>query len=459
MSQTCYQIAGNLDYKCTPTGTAVTQAIHNEMRKKNAKNDIFSDRIRIEKAAGSRLYSASGDDYIDLSSQSAYQLIGHNIKDLQTVLADTLSNCQELGNLPYPHPKVTELCEKLSKQLPDHNQWHIQFTQSDAEAIDYSIKKAYDYWHAKNDTQRRTFLTFAHANHGTSTSCINLNASFNNHNPYQDFMVPVEHIPYPDTWHLDQKIEFKEELALKRLDEYLRENHAKCAGFIMEPLLQTHDGMQACRPTFLNQVITILRDYKLLVIADERYLSPMRSGHFLASQHLSITPDILVIGNNLTNNIIPLGTVIIDQKIIDQLGPQPNHMARINHLACVAANRTVNILENRLNEAHISKLQDVHARRLRRLNKQPIVKNIRHLGSIGAFDIICEDRSKQAQLIDWFYQNSTQSKLLIQHHVKSICISPPLCLTIQDLEHAYDIIESILQNMPLQFIVSSIEND
>ena len=437
----------------------MSQAIQNEMRKKDAKNDIFNDQIRIDKAAGSRLYSADGDDYIDLSSQSAYQLIGHNIKDLQTILADTITNCQELGNLPYQHPKVVELCEKLTAQLPSQNQWHIQFTQSDAEAIDYSIKKVYDYWHAKNDTQRRIFLTFAHANHGTSTSCINLNASFNNHNPYQDFLVPVEHIPYPDTWHLDQKIELKENLALKRLTEFLQENHTKCAGFIMEPLLQTHDGMQACRPSFMNQVINILKDYRILVIADERYLAPMRSGRFLASQHLSITPDILVIGNNLTNNIIPLGTVIIDQKIIDQLEPQAHEIAAVNYLACITANRTIDILENRLNESHIRKLQDIHARRLRRLNKQPIVKNIRYLGSIGAFDIICEDRSKQAQLIDWFYENSTESKLLIQHHVKSICISPPLCLTIEDLEQAYDIIESILQNMPLQFIVSSIEND
>ena len=437
----------------------MSQAIQNEMRKKDAKNDIFNDQIRIDKAAGSRLYSADGDDYIDLSSQSAYQLIGHNIKDLQTILADAISNCQELGNLPYQHPRVVELCEKLTAQLPSQNQWHIQFTQSDAEAIDFSIRKAYDYWHAKNDTQRRIFLTFAHANHGTSTSCINLNASFNNHNPYQDFMVPVEHIPYPDTWHLDQKIELKEELALKRLTEFLQENHTKCAGFIMEPLLQTHDGMQACRPSFMNQVISILKDYRILVIADERYLAPMRSGRFLASQHLSITPDILVIGNNLTNNIIPLGTVIIDQKIIDQLEPQTLEIAAVNYLACITANRTIDILENRLNESHIRKLQDIHARRLRRLNKQPIVKNIRYLGSIGAFDIICEDRSKQVQLIDWFYENSTESKLLIQHHVKSICISPPLCLTIEDLEQAYDIIESILQNMPLQFIVSSIEND
>ncbi|MAV28432.1 MAG: hypothetical protein CMF43_01340 [Legionellales bacterium] len=437
----------------------MSQAIQNEMRKKDAKNDIFNDQIRIDKAAGSRLYSADGDDYIDLSSQSAYQLIGHNIKDLQTILADAISHCQELGNLPYQHPRVVELCKKLTAQLPSQNQWHIQFTQSDAEAIDFSIRKAYDYWHAKNDTQRRIFLTFAHANHGTSTSCINLNASFNNHNPYQDFIVPVEHIPYPDTWHLDQKIELKEDLALKRLTEFLHENHTKCAGFIMEPLLQTHDGMQACRPSFMNQVISILKDYRILVIADERYLAPMRSGRFLASQHLSITPDILVIGNNLTNNIIPLGTVIIDQKIIDQLEPQTHEIAAVNYLACITANRTIDILENRLNESHIRKLQDIHARRLRRLNKQPIVKNIRYLGSIGAFDIICEDRSKQAQLIDWFYENSTESKLLIQHHVKSICISPPLCLTIEDLEQAYDIIESILQNMPLQFIVSSIEND
>ena len=433
--------------------------IHSNPTTKDAKNDVFNNEASIEKAAGSRLYTNDGDDYIDLSSQSAYQLIGHNIKEVQDAIIEATKNGEQLSNLQYSNQKVIELSNKLLEKLADQTQWHIFFTQSDAEAIDLAIRQIYDFWHAKHENQRRIFLTFAYANHSTATSCINLNASFKNHNPYEDFLIPVEHLPYPDTWHLDQNIERKEEIALKRLDEYLEKNHLRCAGLIAEPLLQTHDGMQACRPNFLNQAFRLVKSYRLPIIADERYLSPMRSGRFLACQYLNTAPDIIVMGNNLTNNTIPLGTIITDTRIMDQLNLKQGHKDRINHLACIAASKTIDILSNRLNNDYITRLQDVHAKRLRQLHKQPIVKNIRYLGSIGAFDIICEDRSKQAQLIDWFYKSSTDKKLLIQRHEKNVCISPPLCLTIDDLEQSYDIIEDIMQNMPLQYITNCVDND
>ena len=173
-------------------------------------------------------------------------------------------------------------------------------------------------------------------------------------------------------------------------------NHLRCAGLIREPLLQTHDGMQACRPNFLNQAFRLVKNYRLPIIADERYLSPMRSGRFLACQYLNTAPDIIVMGNNLTNNTIPLGTIITDSRIMDQLNLKQGHSGRINHLACIAASKTIDILSNRLNNDYITQLQDVHAKRLRQLHKQPIVKNIRYLGSIGWSDIICEDRVKTA---------------------------------------------------------------
>ena len=102
-------------------------------------------------------------------------------------------------------------------------------------------------------------LTFAHAHHGNILSSINFNASFDNHNHFQNFLIPTEYIPYPSTWHLDNKVDLKEKLALDRLAEILKENHTRCAALIMEPLLQTKNGMQACRPSFINKVMETLK--------------------------------------------------------------------------------------------------------------------------------------------------------------------------------------------------------
>ncbi len=423
----------------------------------NAKNTDFCN-TSIQKSAGSRLYDDKGHAYIDLSSQTPYNLLGHNISEIQEGIKTHLSKSQETSSLPYENQMTQNLCERIQQELPTKEQWNIEFLESDTNAIDKALLTAFQYWHSKRETDREMILTFAHAHHGSILSSMNFNASFDNHNHFQNFLIPTEYIPYPSTWHLDNKVDLKEKLALDRLEEILKENHTKCAALIMEPLLQSKNGMQACRPSFINKVIETVKKYNLLTISDERYLSPARSGRFFASQFLNTTPDMIIIGNGLTNNVVPMGTLITTDKIQAQLlkSEIPNTSKNINRIACIAASKTIDILQKKLNIPHVNKLQETHMKRLNRLHKQPIVEHIRYLGSIGAFDIICEDRSKQKPLIEWIYSNCTKRNLLIQKHDKSICLSPPLCLSIKDLNQCYDLIEDIMQNIPLKYITSCI---
>lgn len=426
----------------------------------SAKNEVFStDPVQIVKAAGSRLYCSEGQVYIDLSSQNPYNLMGHNIKEIQTCLQESLANNQLTTYLSPETAQTQKLCHKIHQQLPPTQNWSIEFFNADHHAVEQALKTAYSYWHAQNQTKRTHILTFAHSHHGESLSCTNLNASFENHNHFEEFLIPTEHIPYPNTWHLDKKVHIKEELALTRLEEFLIENHHKCAAILIEPLLQTHNGMQACRPDFLNKVITLVKKYDIIIITDERYLSPMRSGRFFASQYLKHYPDIMILGNCLTNNICPLGTLIITDKIKAKIQNSKQYKGNnvINRIACVAATTTLEILEKSSEEKHIQKIQTVHANRLLQLNKQPIIKNIRYLGAIGAFEIICEDRSQQSKLIDWFYKNCIKNKILLNQYTKNICLSPPLCLSIKDLNKVYDTIESIIKTIPLKYITSCLD--
>lgn len=423
----------------------------------SAKNELFTTPpMQVVKAAGSRLYSSDGQVYIDLSSQNSYNLMGHNIKEIQTCLQESLINNQLTTYLPLEHRQTQTLCQKIQKQLPVSQDWSIEFFNADHHAVEQALKTAYSFWHAQNQTKRTHILTFAHSHHGEALSCTNFNASFENHNHFEDFLIPTEHIPYPNTWHLDNKVQRKEDLALTRLEEFLIENHHTCAAILIEPLLQTHNGMQACRPAFLNKVADLAKKYQIIIISDERYLSPMRSGRFFVSQYLDHYPDIMILGNSLTNNICPLGTLIIKDKIKAKIqsSKQYTHGDKINQIACVTATTTLEILEKSSEENHIQKIQTVHANRLLQLNKQPIVKNIRYLGAIGAFEIICEDRSQQTKLIDWFYKNCIKNKILLNQHTKNICISPPLCLSAKDLNKVYDTIENIIKTIPLKYITN-----
>lgn len=419
----------------------------------DAQNIAFSG-LKAHKASESYLIDHANNVFLDLASQSPYNLLGHNLHEVQTHILRQLRESHEPIHLPHDHKTTLNLCQTIQKHLPKEESWSTELLESDTLAIDKALYNAFQYWHSQNETQRKTILTFAHADHGNLLSSINLNASFNHNNHFQDFSIPSEHMPYPNTWFLDDHVDRKEAFALERLQEYLTENHEKCAAFMIEPLLQSKNGMQACRPAFLDKAMTLAKQFNILIISDERYLSPMRSGKFFANQHLSSTPDIIIIGSTFCNHTLPFGAVITTDRI--QKHCTDNMPRNVNRIVCSAIEATLSLLNTRPYLKHIQALQQTHMQRLSQLHKKPIVEHIRYLGSIGAFDIICENRSKQADLIAWFYEQCQKKNILLQNQEKSICLTPPLCLSIDDLHQCYDHIEDIMKNMPLQYITHAI---
>ena len=424
-----------------------------------AKNIRFTNSISIEKSSGSRIYCTGGQAYIDFCSQHKSNLLGHNIKILRECIIDFNIANQYNTHLAIQHQAVTPLSQHLVIHLPNPDTWDVEYFDADNCALDRALQSALTYWQCQKQHKRTTIITFAHCHHGNTLNCKNFNASFVNHNPFQDFLLPTEHLPYPNTWYQDANTEHKETLALQRLENFLAEKNHTYAAILLEPLLQTHNGMIACRPSFLNKVIQAVRKYDILVISDERYLSPLRSGEFYASNHLAYHPDIIVLGQTLTNGICPIGITLTQKSIFDKIDRINffNSGQHINHFAGTIALQTLRILEQYQETQHVNALQKVHEKRVHHLDKQPIIKNIRYLGAICAFDIICDDQSQRHKLLDWFYKKCRNSGIILPTQQQSICLSPPLCLSTKDLNYTYDCFEEAIRTIPLKYITNYLD--
>lgn len=417
----------------------------------SAINTVFSERDQLLKAAEAKLFKADGSTLLDLTAPHQGQLLGHNIDSIHEKLTEQLATSTFQAQLSQHHPLVKNLREILVQQLPSPDTWQLAFANSEEMALENALEKVFNYWHKKNQSQRRIVLTFAHSAHGEHLCCKNFNASYLTHNPFQDFLVPTEHLPYPSTWQEDDQIEKKEKLALARLKEFLCEQSMGCAALLIEPLLQVKSGMLACRPIFLDHVCHIMKQHQIPIIFDERNLSPMRSGRFFVSDYLKHVPDIILLGHCLTNNIFPLGTILTQKEFACSQPP-----LKVYHLACVAAVHTLKTLVPEQYTQHTQALQATHALRLNQLNRQPIIKNIRFLGALGAFEVICEDISQQDKLLQWFHQACFEKNLMIQPHGKQMTILPPLCMTVAELNQVYDIIECVMNTLPLKYITSDL---
>lgn len=442
----------------------VVSTNHDLTQKSGANNKNFPCLPSFTQASGSRIYSSSGKVFLDLGFNGTNNLLGHNISSIHQNILATSNNMPPLNGLIPTNTIVESTLNKLTSIVSTY--WHPSFLCSDESiAMDTAMKLAIFYWKEQNYSKKTQFLTLANCHHGYSMGVSSINASNRAYETFAPLISNNEIIPYPETWANDTNIEKKEQITLERLQHYLEEHHENCCGLLIEPLIQSYSGMRICRPSFLNTVCKVIQSYNLLIIADERFTSLYRCGESLAANYLHTKPNITVLGNTLTNNTLPCGAVLIDNRIQQQLSEHlQNPKFKIDHgyqthlPTLQAMSATLDVISQHQVQDHVKKICKVHESNLHWLQRKPIIKNIRFIGITAAFDIVCERHNQQEALQYWFAQACIDQQLLLPSNKSSIYLLAPYCISEQDIKETYKKIDTILENVPLHYIAHCSNN-
>jgi ornithine--oxo-acid transaminase len=115
-------------------------------------------------------------------------------------------------------------------------------------------------------------------------------------------MLPeTEAIPFNDLEALEKK------LASKRF-----------AAFIVEPV-QAEAGIRLPLPGYLKEAERLCRRHGTLFVLDEVQTGMYRTGEFLAAHHYGVEPDMVVLAKALSGGLVPVGAVLMSQKICDSV--------------------------------------------------------------------------------------------------------------------------------------------
>ena len=438
-----------------------TLSFPENIAQKSCANDrVFLQKMQLKKAAGSRVYCDQGQAYIDLSFCSTSNILGHNIQTLQDAISGAYgSSPQCSGHIPQT-PTYQKLIDKLNHVLPDgHTPGFI--TTHESLAMDMALKLAYLYWESHNEKQRSTHISLAHSYHGPSFGCLGLNASLPSFDAFRPTAPNCEHIPFPHTWLNDAQVDHKEQIAYERLADYLDKNASYVSALVIEPMLQSMGGMHLCRPSFLSKVIELVHSYGILIICDERFTALLRCGSLFGSNLLSISPDMMVLGSSLTNGCFSFGATSISKRLASSLDEHLNdpsfldlHGHNAHHASACAVIATLDHINTATMSEHVRQLYFVHEKRLRQLQQKLIIEKARFIGTVAAFDFVCERHNQHNQLTSWFQDACAQERILVQCRGQTVYIIPPLCLSVADLEKIYDVIDQIIASIPLQFITA-----
>ncbi len=282
---------------------------------------------------------------------------------------------------------------RLAKTLVDITSpslQHVFFSDSGSVSVEVAMKMALQYWQAKKQSNKNTFLTVKRGYHGDTFATMSVCDPVNGmHHLFTGSLKPQLFAQAPhsiDTAESDNS-------DIDDLRNQLEQHHHNIAAIILEPIVQGAGGMRFYRPDYLKQVRTLCDKFNVLLILDEIATGFGRTGKLFAYEHAEIEADILCLGKALTGGTMTLAATLTTPHIAETISNSeancfmhgPTFMA--NPLACTAANASLELLLNSDWHTKVLQIESQFKTELLPLKSFDCVEDVRVLGAIGVIEM------------------------------------------------------------------------
>jgi taurine--2-oxoglutarate transaminase len=408
--------------------------------------------IAVKYGEGVYLYAYDGKRYIDFSSGLMNVNIGHGDQRL------TAAVVKQMQEVSYVTPScVTKVRGELGKKLAEICPGDLHkafFTVCGATSIENAIKLARLY------TGRHKILSRYQSYHGASIGAISASGD-----PRR---IPVDAQQAPNFVHFDlpylYRFEHGEETLLKdsvaQLERILAYEGPNNFAAI---LLEGQSGSSGCfmyPEGYLKAVRELCNKHGILLIIDEVMSGFGRTGKWFGFQHHDIVPDMIAMAKGLTCGYLPLGCVMVSDKIASKYDDAvlPIGLTYSAHpVSCAAALETLKIYEedNLIeNAAAMGKYMDKKIEELK--TKHPSIGDWRNEGLLGCLELV-KNRTTKEPMAPF---NAKPDEMVVMNRVATkirelgmytfvrwgfIFIAPPLCINKTQIDEGLAIISEAIK--------------
>lgn len=373
-------------------------------------------------------------------------------------------------NLGYSQPAIVEAVHRQMQELPYYNNFfncanqpslemaaalaevtpenfrHVFFTNSGSEANDTNIRLLHRYYELLGKPDKKQIISRKNAYHGSTIAAASLGGMDHMHRQFTGLSY-VHHINQPhwfinggDLSREDYGVRVARELEQK-IDELGEEN---VAAFIAEPV-QGASGVIIPPDTYWPEIQRICDERDILLIADEVICGFGRTGNWFGCETFGIRPDLISFAKAVTNGFMPLGGVMIGDKIADVLlaheGEFAHGLTYSGHPAsCAAGLATLQILRDRQVIEHAADTLAPHFQGgLQQLAAHPIVGEVRGEGMFAAIELVRDKNSRERLAPEnegaLFCRNSAVAGgLMVRQNGDAMIMAPPLVAGIDELD-------------------------
>jgi adenosylmethionine-8-amino-7-oxononanoate aminotransferase len=374
----------------------------------------------IVRGEGAFVWDADGNRLFDATASLWYCNIGHGRREIAEAVFEQMTRIEAYATFQqYATPPPLELSERLAAIAPFPSA-KVFLTSGGSDAIDVAAKLARRYWNAAGQPEKQTLVTRArayHGLHGIGTSITGLDF---NREGFGRLVPDTARVPTNDA-------EALAELFASRAEEI--------AAFICEPVIGT-GGVIPPEPGYLETAGRLCREHDVLFVADEVITGFGRTGRMFASERFGIQPDMLVFAKGVTSGYMPVGGVLVGERIWDPFWADGSDLIFRHGLtysghasACAAAIANLDVLERERLVDRVAELEPVLVSELAPLAELPRVAEVRcGVGLLAGVELA--DAALVPAVLEGCHERGVLTRLLAP---STLQVSPPFVATGDDL--------------------------
>ncbi|NIL94414.1 MAG: aminotransferase class III-fold pyridoxal phosphate-dependent enzyme [Woeseiaceae bacterium] len=368
---------------------------------------------------------------------------------------------QQVATLDYAisfqvgNDKSFALAERVIDMAPDGFS-NVFFTNSGSESVDTALKIALAYHRAKGEGHRTRLIGREKGYHGVNFGGMSVGGIVPNRKVFSAALLPgVDHLRH--TLDIGRNAfsrglpEHGAELAedLERL--CVLHDGSNIAAVIVEPIAGSA-GVLPPPVGYLERLREICDAHGILLIFDEVIAAFGRVGKAFGAERLGVTPDIITTAKGLTNGVVPMGAVLVQQKIHDAIMQGPDHMIELFHgytysghpVAAAAGLATMDVYDEEGIFEQSLALEETFADLLHSFADHDKVIDVRNFGMMGAVELAPRAGAPGARGLEIHKQCFWNEDLVVRNGMDTLQFSPFLNSKVDEMEQSFEAIRRVV---------------
>lgn len=368
---------------------------------------------------------------------------------------------EQAGRLDYAtafnlgHPDAFRLATELTA-LAGGSLTRAFFVNSGSEAVDTALKVVLAYHRARGEGQRFRFIGRERGYHGVGFGGLSVGGIVANRRVFAANMMPgVDHLPHTHDLARNAYSRGQPAHGAELADELERiitlHDASTIAGVIVEPVAGSA-GVLPPPVGYLQRLRAICDRHGIPLILDEVITGFGRTGAAFAAHTFEVRPDVMTVAKGLTSGMVPMGAVLVDQRLFEACMAGPEQAIEFAHgytysghplataagLAALAVYREEGLFER------AASLAPVFADMLHGLRGEPHVVDIRNIGLMGAVELEPRKGEPGLRALDVF-RHCFEHGVLVRTTGETLALTPALVIEPAQIAQIGDALRAALR--------------